>query len=755
MGQTQSRLIKNLLFCVLVLLPVLNSLAQIAPGQWRVHLPYNDVYDLEERGSEVFVASEKGFYSFNKNTGEMRTFSPVDGFSDVEVSVMRYQKASDILLIAYQSTNIDLIKGNKIVNISDLFRKQILGRKEINSVNFDGSSAWISTSFGLILLDMEREEIRESYTNIGPGGNALEVFSSALFNNYVYAATPIGILRGDPDDNLSDYNNWEMYRPAASCNHLQVFGNRLYADVDSVLGYYTSNGNWQLFQGNVKRNTVVSRICNGKLIIGHHGGIWTVNENYEKDSLRENVINTALLDDDGIVWTGGARTGLIRINPQTLEYRYAQPPGPSFFTSYEIANLNDEIWVTAGGFTPTIAPTFNGNLYYRFVDEGWRNKQDNDVLRGMWDFTAIEVNRSRSEVWMGSHGKGLAQFRNGEFVAVYDETNSTLRKVANIFNEVTGLALDQDENLWVSNYGVDSALSVRTADGKWFAYRLLSGSPGEMVIDEYGHKWMALLRDDSRGICVFKEIDGPGSPGTSIILDANEGSGGLPGNGVNALAVDKDGEVWVGTDEGLAIFFNPIGILERGIVNDAQRIVIDDGRDIGYLLGSQVINDIYVDGANRKWIATNNGVWLVAEDGSEVLLHFTTLNSPLLSDIVKCVGVNGRSGEVFFGTEKGLISYRGDATEADDSHGDVVVFPNPVRPSYNGNITISGLPDNASVKITDIAGRVIFETLAQGGTAVWNGIGFNGQRPHTGVFLIFSADQDDEETLVSKLLFLH
>lgn len=730
-------------------------LSQIAPGQWRVHLPYNDVNDLEEKGDEIFVSSEKGFYSFNKRTGEMRTFSPVDGFSDVEVSVMRYLPKLDILFIGYESTNIDLVKGNRIVNISDLYRKQILGNKKINAVNFDGNFAWISTSFGLILLDMVREEIRESYTNIGPGGSVLEVFSASPFNGMIYAATQMGVLRGNPQQNLSDFNNWQIFQPASHSNHLQVFNDRLYADVDSILGYFDLSGNWNLFEGAFKRNTVACRVNNGKLLIAHYGAIWTVDASGKKDSLRENIISTALLDNQGIIWTGGERTGLIRINPNTAEYRYAQPPGPSFFTSYEIANLDDEIWVTSGGFTPTIAPTFNGNLYYRFVEEGWRNKAEHPSLRGMWDFTAIAINSAAREVWLGSHGKGLVHFRNGEFNALYDETNSTLKKVAGIYNEVTGLAIDKTGNLWVSNYGVDSALSVRSTDGSWYAYRLRSGSPGEMIVDEYGHKWMALLRDDSRGICVFRELDGPGSPGTSVILDAKEGSGALPSNGVNALAVDKDGEVWVGTDEGLAVFFNPVNILEGGAISDAQRIVIDDGRDIGYLLGSQVINDICIDGANRKWIATNNGVWLVAEDGSEVLLHFTSLNSPLLSNIVKCIGVNGKSGEVFFGTEKGLISYRGDATEANDEHGNVLVFPNPVKSNYHGNITISGLPDNASVKITDIAGRVIHETLSQGGTAVWNGIGFDGKRPHTGVFLIFSADRNDEETMVSKLLFIH
>lgn len=755
MGKAKGKI--GFLFCILCFgcLTILSVQAQIAPGQWRIHLPYNDVNDLEEVGDLIYVASEKGFYSFNKNTGEMEVFSTVNGFSDVEVSVIRYHPSAKILLIAYESTNIDLIKGNRIVNISDIFRKQILGLKRINSVNFSGNNAYLSCTFGLVVLDLEKEEISESYTGIGPGGASLNIRSSAVFNGKLYAATDQGVLEGDPARNLSDFNNWRLVYPAAYANHLQVFNNRLYADVDSVLGYFDQNGNWNLFQGNVKRTTVTTRVNNGKLLSAFYGGIWMEDNNGIKDSLRENIIHSAVLDASGIIWTGGLKTGLVRIDPRTLEYRYAQPPGPSFFTSYRIANLHDEIWVTSGGFTPTIAPTFNGNLYYRFAEERWFNKQNHPDLRGMWDFTAIYPDVTSGDVWIGSHGKGLVRFRNGEYVEKYDETNSTLRKVAGLYNEVTGIAMDASGNLWLSNYGVDSALSVRTRKGEWFSYRTASGSLGPMVIDAYGQKWMAVLRDDTRGICVFKEFDAPGSPGQSIILDTKEGSGALPSNGVNTLAIDKDGEIWVGTDEGLAIFFNTRNIFDRGKRNDAQRIVIDDGNDVGYLLGNQVINDITVDGANRKWIATNNGVWLVAADGSAVLRHFTVQNSPLLSNVVKCVGVNGKSGEVFFGTEKGIISYRGDATEAEDKHGNVLVFPNPVRPSYSGNITISGLPDFATVKITDIAGRVIFETLSQGGTAVWNGMGFDGKRPHTGVFLIFTSNRNDEDALVSKLLFLH
>ncbi|MGB0851489.1 MAG: hypothetical protein ACPGTP_09585, partial [Bacteroidia bacterium] len=203
-----------------------------------------------------------------------------------------------------------------------------------------------------------------------------------------------------------------------------------------------------------------------------------------------------------------------------------------------------------------------------------------------------------------------------------------------------------------------------------------------------------------------------------------------------------------------AVFYNPSLVFDGGVNADAQQIIIDDGNDVGYLLGNEVVNDIKIDGANRKWVATNNGAWLIAEDGSEVLLHFTSENSPLPSNEINCVGIVPSTGEVFFGTKNGIASFRGDATEANDLHKNTIVFPNPVHSSYEGPITINGLPENATVKIADVAGRVVYELIATGGTAVWDGRNFSGEKPQTGVYLIYSANQNEEDALVTKLLIV-
>ena len=148
------------------------------------------------------------------------------------------------------------------------------------------------------------------------------------------------------------------------------------------------------------------------------------------------------------------------------------------------------------------------------------------------------------------------------------------------------------------------------------------------------------------------------------------------------------------------------------------------------------------------------GDYLIKEDGSEVVLHLTEGNSPLPSNVINCIGIIPNTGEVFFGTTNGIASFRSDATEAKDIHDNTLVFPNPVHPEYELPITITGLPEDATVKIADVAGRVVYELVAVGGTAVWNGLNFDGQKPQTGVYLIFSANKDDEDSLVSKLLIV-
>jgi len=723
-------------------------------GRWRTHFPYKDVRQIQEAGDFIFVLPEKGFFTFHQPSGEINVYSKVNGFSDIDISIMRYIESLNLMVFVYATGNIDILdlKTNTITNLPDITRKNLFGNKVFYDLQYMSNKAYLSSSFGLLVIDLKKLEISDSYQN----ANLTPVYSSAIYKDYIYAGTSKGIVRTKATGgNPASGSSWENVKSGFESRLLRVFDDKLFAVNDSIYQKYDGNSSntWENVKSNPKRNVVSLEICHNKLVETHWGGYLISKPGTNAvDSVRENRMLFGIIDMSNKIWTGGSGSGLINIKPSG-DYGYLGINGPNGLTSNTIAGWNGEIWVSSGGPGFVYGPTFNGGGFYHFNENLWENRPDNPAeLRAMFDFGAIAINQGNGDVWMGTHGTGIAHLQNGKFVERFDTNNSTLQKQANLYTLVPGIGLDSKGNLWAANYDVERCLSSRSVNGKWQSYKLSTRFVGEMVIDGLDQKWMATPRSNGSGLVVFKEASG-NKPQQDRLLMKGKGSGDLPSNRVNALLIDKDNEIWIGTDEGLAVFFNPARAFDYE--EDAQRIIVDQNGVVGYLLGSESINDMTIDGANRKWVATNNGAFLVEKDGTSVLQHFTIDNSPLPSNVIKSVGVNGVTGEVFFGTENGIVSYGGDATEAGDKHSNVKIYPNPVRQNYEGNITISGLPDYATVKITDVSGRIVYETLSNGGIATWNGRMFNGNRPQTGIYLIFSSNKNDEESLVSKMLFVH
>jgi hypothetical protein len=297
-------------------------------------------------------------------------------------------------------------------------------------------------------------------------------------------------------------------------------------------------------------------------------------------------------------------------------------------------------------------------------------------------------------------------------------------------------------------------------DGSWQDFiisdlTLTEHSLYNLVIDDYGQKWFcARQASEGKGLCVFKEasMDSPGG-GSFRRLTTQTGQGALPDIFVKSIAKDKDGSIWLGTSAGVAVIYNP-GSAFTGDNIDAQRIIIQQDGYNQYLLETEVVSAIAIDGANRKWFGTyNGGVFFMSADGTKQLLNFNTENSPLPSNAILSIAIDDVSGEVFFATDKGIISYRGDATEGGETCKDYFVFPNPIRHDYKGPIAIRGLTANADVKITDVAGNIVFHTKANGGEAIWNGNNMDGKRAQTGVYTVFVTNEDGSQTCATKMIF--
>ena len=324
---------------------------------------------------------------------------------------------------------------------------------------------------------------------------------------------------------------------------------------------------------------------------------------------------------------------------------------------------------------------------------------------------------------------------------------------------ISDMKYDDDGNLWVLNKGQEP-LKVFTPEGEQYSFSLGAAAkdkiPYRLLVDRDGNKWVGVT---NVGLIAFNENGTfeDTSDDELRTLKAAEGSGALPVNVVKGLAEDADGEIWIGTEEGLVVLYSKSNLYDGGFGEyDASKILLEVDGETEKLLGDTHITTIAIDGGNRKWIGTSSsGVFCFSEDGREEIYRFDTENSPLVSNNVLDIKVDQLSGEVYFATDAGLVSFRSDATLADRNFSNVKVFPNPVRPDFYGPITIQGLGYESDVKITDVSGNLVFKGVSNGGTFIWNGETLQGERVHSGVYLVWSGVTTGKGKNVAKILFIN
>jgi len=400
---------------------------------------------------------------------------------------------------------------------------------------------------------------------------------------------------------------------------------------------------------------------------------------------------------------------------------------------------------------------------YKYQNNSWHSF-NGGAYDSLFDITSVNINpQNTNEVFFGSWGKGLIKTTNGVVNEVYNKFNSGIQSLnAYTDHQIGSSVFDENNVLWVTCSGSPGANvnnPLVAFDGEdWFTYNMdnmlvTNSNAGEILVDANGFKWFI---SKENGIFVFDENGTleDKSDDRIALITTGESKGNLPSKSVHAIAQDQDGKIWVGTEEGLTVINSTFGVFDGQV--EANRIIIEQDGSYQYLLETEIINTIKVDGGNRKWIGTaSGGVYLVSENGQETIHHFTAENSALISNTIFDIEIFGSTGEVFFATDKGLISFVGDATDANEYTGPTYAYPNPVRPDYEGLIGIKGLVENSEVKITDITGNVIYETMSEGTTATWDGKSLNGERAQTGVYVVFSVSDDGRQKEVAKILFIN
>jgi ligand-binding sensor domain-containing protein len=778
------QLYKSCFVALLLFAGTVTSRAQdnLAIGQWRMHLPYNKLHSVAEGNGNIYCASADGMFIYNKADGNITRLTRLEGLSDFGITHIRYNQQYNVLMITYANSNIDLLfANNTIINMSDLKRADIIGSKEIHSIYFNGQYAYLSCGFGIAVIDMLRLEVKDTYF-IGAGGSPFEVFGTAVYNNRLWAGTESGVYYADLNNPLiSLYSSWTkdttLPDPNKPYNFIVNYGNKIIANNDStgsvnVLMQYDGTAWSNFIPVNLGPETTVANnldYYNERLIKVNNFSISA----YDLSGNRTRYIDVGsfpnsqpkhgLVDAAGIFWIADDKNGLVK-SVESWDNTFIYPNGPYSVNAYAMASLNGRLW-TAGGMVigNIFDNTYSKDGVYLFKNNHWTSiNRTNDIALdtlGAYDFVSVAIDPSNPDhCFFGSWGRGLYEFDENGYLANYDESNSTINPLPNTdIRRVGGLSFDSDNNLWICNMGTANPISVKRTNGTWQSYGtslLLGQAPTIIMCDSRNRKW--ILIPYGGGLIVFDENNiFHNSPDIHARKFAeSDTAGDLVHLNVQCIAEDFDGQIWIGTEKGVQVLYSPDGVYDDYI--NFQQIQVEVEGNLQYLLETEMVTAMAIDGANRKWFGTaSSGVYLTSADGTQQIFHFTPDNSPLLSNNIFAIAVDNKTGEVFFATEKGIVSYKGDAIEGTEDYEEVYVYPNPVRPGYSGIIAVRGLVANANVKITDVSGNLVYETKANGGQAIWNGTNFRGEKAHSGVYLVFCSNDDGTKTFVTKLLMMH
>lgn len=770
-------MIRGLLLLIMILPFGAEYHAQQAVGHWQDQLSYRSVYQIVDAGDRMYCGTGQGMFEFIDSSGELIRHSKVSGLSDVGVSALSYSEEQEILLVGYANGNLDLLRSNGILNLGDIKRSALIGDKGINRITIQGTEAWLACGFGIVVIDLEANEVKDTYF-IAPGGVQIKVEDVLVEDDYVYASTEQGILRAERSTNLSDFFNWNLWTeiPNSTGAFKRIVRFKDWLIVQSVAetpAVYASNGGaWSAIPGtwNLNLNDIQAGQDHLSMAYSFSARVWDEDLSILYSTVNYNPGgNTAVLacqlDQEDKLWIGDRNLGLVGYDSDT-EFSNHQPSGPFNDKAWQITAGNGSLYISHGELTATYNNTFTSDGFSSKEEGQWSNTFGIELFQSVQDIVDLRIDPLNPDrKYAASFIQGVVEHTSSsDNYTLYNEAEGNSNLTYSSLNperiQVGSMEFDATGNLWMTNSFTPEPFKVRRTNGSWSAFEcvgVLSGSSliGEMVITEEGQTWTVLPRGS--GLAVFQhnnDLENTANHQCKRFSTA-VGDGALPTSTVLSIAKDLDGEIWLGTSEGPVVNYSPLSVFANNPV-DFQSILVERDGNVERLLGNESISAIEVDGANRKWIGTlTGGLFLLSEDGTEEIHHFTTDNSPLFSDVIKDIAIDQSTGAVHIATDKGTLTYMSDATGGGEENECYDVFPNPVRPGYAGPITIDGLVRDSEVKITDIAGNIIFQSISNGGRVVWQGTDFSGNRVSTGVYFALVSDREASTTCISKILFIN
>jgi len=746
-----------------------------------MHACYNEGQDLVERDKILYYAAKHTIAAIDLRDNSLQILDKNAGLSDVGIRCLGNSPLSKMLVICYENSNVDLYDGRSIFNVPDIYNKQITGNKAINKVFCDAQYAYLASGIGIIVVDLKKKVIKDTWFFKKENQN-YEVNDVVILNDTVYAATDYGIFYS-PKNNpfINNFATWQRITNINTPNNglfrqFTMLNNVIYvlkndsaaSNTDAI--YVKNNDLWENARIEMEDSSPdfacrFIRASADKFLLG---------TNKEIQRYQWNPILNKLEREITYYWSYGTVTALHAFNGNTYlidatglrfggtedyTYRIFLPgplQNPATAMDWKQSKLAVVHAIHDGGM-PSWINTAVSTLRCK---EDWTSTAGRQEQIDLVDVRIAPYDTSI--VFAASYIQGLFEFRNDTVYKIYNHTNSTLDTISNGTTRINRIAFDGYHNLWVSASATANPVSVLTKQGEWNSFGIPFMGEDRMdaiFADSRNRIW--IVYDRNKKLAIF---DPDRSSGTirngkwvdlNLVLKEEEG----PFTYIYAIAETKDGHIWLGTDKGIKIYYNPPRLMSEPYVPPQPiPVTVIRGGDtlVELVLGSEVINTIAVDGGNRKWVGTGNaGVFLLSPDGKTELFHFTKDNSPLPSNTVHNITIDGETGDVYFGTDKGLISFRYTATDGKENYDNLKIFPNPVRENFEGYISIAGLKESSEVKITDAFGKLVYRTVSNGGTAVWDGKRFDGQKASSGVYFVFvNEDGTGKERRAGKILFI-
>ena len=734
---------------------------------WEGYFSFREIKDISDASATVFAASENALFSKSNISNAVKTTTTVDGLSGQTISALYHSENFKKTIVGYENGMIIVINetDGSILKKVDIINKQLPASiKKVNHFMEHNGLIYVSCDFGIVQFNLTTSQFGDTYF-IGDNGAEISIKQTAFFNGFIYAATSGGIRRANiTNPNLIDFSQWTVVN-SGNWSSIETLDTELIA-INSVGYIHRFNSNNFVGFLQLPQASTDMRAKNHNLFVTTPGSVFVYNN---KMILNRQIANTQVQDNTlsftcatavgDIIYIGTKENGLFSSTLSgSSAFENNTPSGPVRNNIFSLDVTPNSVWAVYGDYDLAYNPyPLDSYGMSKYASAGWLNIPYEDVLDAK-SITRVIVNpNNEKQVYASSFFSGLLKLESDIPSILYNEKNSSLESLKTTDNStdirINANAFDKSGNLWITNSRIKNGLKVLKTNGQWGSYSMAtilnnaeSNNYASIVIDKNNTKWIATYRE---GIVGFNE-----STNTFKKMTFGEDVGNLPVADVRSLAIDTKNQLWIGTTKGLRVL-SSVNSFQTESQLKANPIIIIDDNLAQELLYEQFITSIVVDGANNKWIGTtDSGVFMVSPNGQETKYHFTINNSPLPSNTINDIKINSATGEVFMATNKGLISFKGIATGANENLNNVYVYPNPVRPEFTGTVKITGLLDKANIKIADITGSLVYEATSSGGTIEWDTTAFGRYKVASGVYMIFISAQDGGETKVKKVMII-